>query len=38
MAAKALALGLEVIVYDPYVEQHLAEQLGVELLPLEQVG
>ncbi len=37
LAAKAAALGLEVIAYDPYVEQQLAEQLGVELLQLEQV-
>lgn len=37
LATKAVALGLEVIAYDPYVEQQLAEQLGVELLQLEQV-
>jgi D-3-phosphoglycerate dehydrogenase / 2-oxoglutarate reductase len=34
MAARAKALGLEIIASDPYVSSGLAESLGVRLLPL----
>ena len=36
-ARKALALDMNVIAYDPYVDRALAKELGVELLPLEDV-
>ncbi|HEV8638472.1 MAG TPA: C-terminal binding protein [Chloroflexota bacterium] len=36
-AKKALALDMAVVAYDPYVDPALATELGVELLPLEEV-
>jgi len=36
-ARKALALDMTVIAYDPYVDPALAKEMGVELLPLDEV-
>jgi D-3-phosphoglycerate dehydrogenase len=36
-AKKALALDMQVVAYDPYVDPALAKELGVELLPLDEV-
>jgi len=34
---RAQAFGLKVIAHDPYVDRKLAEEMGVELLPLDEV-
>lgn len=36
LARKAVALGLEVVAYDPYADEGVAGQLGVKLLPLQE--
>lgn len=35
IAAKALNMGMKVLIYDPYVEKDIAEKLGVEKVELE---
>lgn len=37
VATRAMAFGMDVIVYDPYLDQDRAEELGVELVDLNHV-
>ncbi len=37
VAQRALAFGMRLIAYDPFVSKERARQMGVELLPLEEV-
>lgn len=37
VAAKALALGLRVVVYDPYISSSAAQEAGVELVDFQQL-
>src|SRR5690606_22895500 len=37
IAARLQAFGVEIVAYDPYVTESRAQQLGVALLPLEEL-
>ena len=37
VAEKAKAFGLKVVAYDPYVDQKIADQFGVTLLPFDEL-
>src|SRR5918911_1296363 len=37
VAQRALAFGMRLVAYDPYVSTYRARQMGVELMPLDDV-